>query len=67
MIVALMEYKDTALRSERDIWAFTKLPTLSVIAFTGEREPVEVKRQWKFWRRKPNMAAAGKPLANAGG
>ena len=67
MIVALMEYKDTALRSERDIWAFTKLPTLSVIAFTSEREPVEVKRQWKFWRRKPNMAAAGKPLANAGG
>jgi polysaccharide chain length determinant protein (PEP-CTERM system associated) len=67
MIVALMEYKDTALRSERDIWAFTKLPTLSVIAFAGEGEPVKMKRQWKFWQRKPNMAAAGKPLANAGG
>ncbi len=25
---ALLEYMDTAVRSERDIWAFTKLPTL---------------------------------------
>jgi polysaccharide chain length determinant protein (PEP-CTERM system associated) len=67
MIVALIEYKDTSLRSERDIWAFTKLPTLSVIAFAGEPEQVKAKRGWKFWRRKPNMAAAGKPLVNAGG
>jgi polysaccharide chain length determinant protein (PEP-CTERM system associated) len=67
MIVALIEYKDTSLRSERDIWAFTKLPTLSVIAFAGETESVKAKRGWKFWRRKPNMAAAGKPLVNAGG
>lgn len=67
MIVALMEYKDTALRSERDIWAFTKLPTLSVIAFTGEVEPVKVKRRWKFWQRKPNTVAAAKPLVNTGG
>jgi polysaccharide chain length determinant protein (PEP-CTERM system associated) len=67
MIVALMEYKDTALRSERDIWAFTKLPTLSVIAFAGEGEPVKANRPWKFGRSKPNIAAAGKPLANAGG
>ena len=28
LIVAWMEYRDTALRTERDIWAFTKLPTL---------------------------------------
>jgi polysaccharide chain length determinant protein (PEP-CTERM system associated) len=67
MIVALMEYKDTALRSERDIWAFTKLPTLSVIAFAGETEAVKAKRRWKFWQRKPNLAAAGKPLVNTGG
>lgn len=67
MIVALIEYKDTSLRSERDIWAFTKLPTLSVIAFAGEAESVKANRGWKFWRRKPNMAAAGKPLVNAGG
>ena len=67
MIVALIEYKDTSLRSERDIWAFTKLPTLSVIAFAGENAPVKAKGRWKFWQRKPNLAAAGKPLINAGG
>jgi capsular polysaccharide biosynthesis protein len=36
LFVALLEYKDTALRSERDIWAFTQLPTLAVIAWSGE-------------------------------
>jgi uncharacterized protein involved in exopolysaccharide biosynthesis len=36
MIVALLEYKDTALRSERDIWAFTQLPTLAVIAWSDQ-------------------------------
>src|SRR5260370_14949919 len=35
LIVGVLEYLDTAVRSERDIWAFTKLPTLGVIAFTG--------------------------------
>ena len=32
-----------------------------------DAEPVKAKRRWKFWQRKPNMAAAGKPLVNAGG
>jgi polysaccharide chain length determinant protein (PEP-CTERM system associated) len=36
MIVALLEYKDTALRTERDIWEFTQLPTLAIIAWSGE-------------------------------
>ena len=49
LIVALLEYLDTAVRSERDIWAFTKLPTLGVIGFNGE-EPVKSKRRW-FGRR----------------
>jgi uncharacterized protein involved in exopolysaccharide biosynthesis len=35
MIVALLEYRDTALRTERDIWDFTQLPTLAVIAWSG--------------------------------
>jgi uncharacterized protein involved in exopolysaccharide biosynthesis len=35
-IIALLEYRDTALRSERDIWAFTQLPTLAVIGWSGE-------------------------------
>ena len=36
VIVAFLEYKDTALRTERDVWAFTQLPTLAVIAYSGE-------------------------------
>jgi polysaccharide chain length determinant protein (PEP-CTERM system associated) len=35
LLVALLEYRDTTLRSERDIWAFTKLPTLAMISEIG--------------------------------
>ena len=65
LIVGLLEYMDTALRSERDIWAFTKLPTLGVIAYNQEVEPVHVKRRW-FKRRSTDLAAGAKPLMNAG-
>ncbi len=65
-IVALLEYLDTAVRNERDIWAFTKLPTLGVIGFNGETEPVNTKRKW-FGRRSPDLTAGTKPLMNAGG
>ncbi len=34
-LAAFLEYKDTSLRTEQDIWAFTKLPTLAVIAYSG--------------------------------
>ncbi len=33
-LVGLLEYRDTTLRSERDIWAFTNLPTLGVLGYT---------------------------------
>jgi polysaccharide chain length determinant protein (PEP-CTERM system associated) len=66
LIVALLEYMDTAVRSERDIWAFTKLPTLGVIGFNGESEEGSTKRKW-FGRRRPDIAAGTKPLMNAGG
>ena len=36
LIVAFLEYRDTALRSERDVWAFTQLPTLAVIAYSDD-------------------------------
>src|ERR1700734_3116049 len=39
ILAAFLEYKDTALRTEQDVWAFTKLPTLAVIAYSGEIEP----------------------------
>jgi len=66
LAVGLLEYLDTALRSERDIWAFTKLPTLAVIAYSGEESPVKVKRRW-FGRGSSDVTAGGKPLMNAGG
>jgi polysaccharide chain length determinant protein (PEP-CTERM system associated) len=66
LVVGLLEYLDTALRSERDVWAFTKLPTLGVIAYNGEDSPVKVKRKW-FGRGSPDMTAGNKPLMNAGG
>ena len=65
LIVALLEYLDTAVRTERDIWAFTKLPTLGVIGFNGE-EPAKSRRRW-FGHRSPNITAGTKPLMNAGG
>ncbi len=35
-IVGLLEWKDTTLRSERDVWAFTKLPTLGLIGYADD-------------------------------
>lgn len=65
LLSALLEYKDTAVRSERDIWAFTKLPTLAVIEFDHDLGQPEVARRW-FKRNKANMTA-DKPLVNVGG
>ena len=66
LIVGILEYMDTAVRSERDVWAFTKLPTLGVIGFNGEQELATAKRRW-FGRRSPDITAGAKPLMNAGG
>jgi hypothetical protein len=35
-MAAFLEYKDTALRSERDVYAFTRLPTLGLIALSTQ-------------------------------
>lgn len=35
MITGLLEFGDTTLRTEADVWAFTKLPVLAVISHTG--------------------------------
>jgi len=65
LLTALIEYRDTALRSERDVWAFTKLPTLAVIAWSGdvaERKPGKLARLKRPFRRKPK-----EPIAEAQG
>jgi uncharacterized protein involved in exopolysaccharide biosynthesis len=53
-IVALLEYRDTSLRSERDIWTFTKLPTLATISFIPEigLGSTTPKRTWLLRRSK---------------
>jgi polysaccharide chain length determinant protein (PEP-CTERM system associated) len=65
LIVGLLEYMDTAVRNERDIWAFTKLPVLGVIAFNGKPEP-QKSRRW-FSRGSSDITAGADPLMNAGG
>jgi polysaccharide chain length determinant protein (PEP-CTERM system associated) len=59
-IAALLEYRDTSLRNERDIWAFTKLPTLAVISRIKDlpqRDPSRTR--WKLFSR------TGKPVESA--
>lgn len=62
-IVAFLEYRDKSLRSERDVWAFTKLPTLGIIALTSGANATSGGRGW-FKRR---LKSANPPLANIGG
>ncbi|HZL27102.1 MAG TPA: GNVR domain-containing protein [Acidobacteriaceae bacterium] len=52
-LAAFLEYKDTALRTEQDVWAFTQLPTLAVIAYSGN---VEVRH------KKPGLFARFKAM-----
>jgi uncharacterized protein involved in exopolysaccharide biosynthesis len=65
LIVALLEYRDTALRTERDVWAFTQLPTLAVIAWSAgmqESKPGMLARLKRpFSRKTPKKLAADAP------
>ena len=65
IIVALLEYRDTALRTERDVWAFTQLPTLAVIAWSGDMaNDGGGKRGWLkrlFSRKDPKKLLADAP------
>jgi polysaccharide chain length determinant protein (PEP-CTERM system associated) len=57
MIVALLEYRDTALRTERDVWDFTQLPTLAIIAWSGDvadARPIKPSRPKRTFGRKPS-------------
>ncbi|WP_263367323.1 GumC family protein [Edaphobacter bradus] len=66
LVSALLEYRNTEVRSERDIWAFTKLPTLAVIAFTEQEDMAGPKRRFGFGRRKPTLTAGSKPAMSSG-
>jgi polysaccharide chain length determinant protein (PEP-CTERM system associated) len=62
LIVAFVEYKDIALRTERDVWELTHLPTLAVIAWSGEvataKEGSGPRIRRLFGRKPPKEALA---------
>jgi hypothetical protein len=61
LIAATLEYRDTTLRNERDVWAFTKLPTLAMVSHIDQLpQPEKPKGRWKLFSRSP------KPLESAG-
>ncbi len=66
-IIALLEYRDTALRSERDVWAFTKLPTLATISLLGDINPATTKVKRGPFGRSRKAATTNAPVLNAGG
>jgi len=48
LLTALLEYRDTTLRNERDIWAFTKLPTLAIVSeLKGLPKPAKATKRKK--------------------
>jgi polysaccharide chain length determinant protein (PEP-CTERM system associated) len=64
VFIAFLEYRDTALRSERDVWAFTELPTLAVIAWSGEmmeRDKKLGRLKRLFGRKGPDNLIADAP------
>ena len=62
LLAALLEYRDTSLRNERDMWAFTKLPTLAVISrIDGLSDATKPRSRWKLFSRthKPIESGVG--------
>jgi polysaccharide chain length determinant protein (PEP-CTERM system associated) len=57
LLTVLLEYRDTTLRNERDIFAFTNLPTLALISYIDEL-PQPIKRS----RLKGLFSRVDKPI-----
>jgi polysaccharide chain length determinant protein (PEP-CTERM system associated) len=53
-VTAILEYRDTSLRTDGDVWTFTKLPTLATISFLTEiaPHPNASRLKWLFHRVK---------------
>ncbi len=67
LFVAILEYKDKSLRTERDVWAFTKLPTLATIALVPEMNKTQGHGLFGRRHRHEDLQSANKSLAKAGG
>ncbi len=66
-IVSLLEYRDTALRSERDVWAFTKLPTLATISLLKDVAPASLGQKRRLFGRRSEGGPTKTPVLNVGG
>jgi polysaccharide chain length determinant protein (PEP-CTERM system associated) len=66
LFVALLEYKDKSLRSERDVWAFTKLPTLATIALVPDIKGSKGRKLFGRRHRPEDVPSTSKALTNAG-
>ena len=62
LISAFLEYRNTALRTEQDIWTFMKLPTLGIITL---KDPVSDAIQARNDRRWRKSKSNKPPLADA--
>ena len=66
-IIGLIEYRNTSVRTERDIWAFTKLPTLATISLIGDVDVTSPKtKKWSLGRRNSGDSKTDSPLLRAG-
>ncbi|MGH9607965.1 MAG: GumC family protein [Terracidiphilus sp.] len=59
LIVALLEYRNTTLRDERDVLAFTKLPTLAIISHINGLPKIPVQRKSRWALSRMNKAVNG--------
>ena len=66
LLIAFLEYRDKSLRTERDVWAFTKLPTLATIALIHETKGKGMGSIGSLLKKRDVASAANKPLANVG-
>lgn len=64
LVSGLLEYRDTSMRSERDVWAFTNLPTLGLIPISDTPEVKAgrgfrgILRILRLQRKKSQLSAA---------
>ena len=63
LIAGLLEYLDTTLRDERDIRAFTKLPTLAIISYVDDLPQSDNDRRLSRWKI---FSRTQKPIESAG-
>lgn len=65
LLIAFLEYQDKSLRTERDVWAFTQLPTLATIGLIHETKS-KTKGSLGGLLKK-DVTPTTKSLANVGG